>query len=331
MNKARLLPIVLLVFLISIITFLLSSPQFITKLFATNDHVMISEIQIAGDTPSHSADDEFVELYNPTSNSINMNNWRLSRINSGGTPSILVSNINDNISPFGFYLITNPYYNGAVSSDKTYSNSTNGITNNDTIIIFSDAGSTVVDKVGLGVSFDKETISCQNPPSNGSVVRANLQDTDNNSVDFSILTISDPQNSASVSVTPTPTVTITPTETPILTNTPTPTLTPTPTITVTPTPTSTPTPTITLTPTPTETIVVTLTPTITITPTPIITLSPTEPPIPTDTPTIIPTPTLYNIRVIYFPNGRLTCGFQYYTLNFGWFTLKIPRFTCNFI
>lgn len=54
------------------------------------DHVVISEVQVGGST----ANDEFVELYNPTSSPITMSGWRLTKKASTGTKYNLVSSLN---------------------------------------------------------------------------------------------------------------------------------------------------------------------------------------------------------------------------------------------
>ena len=48
-------------------------------------HVVISEIQIEGGT----ADDEFVELYNPTGLAVDMEGWRLRRTSASGSTGMI--------------------------------------------------------------------------------------------------------------------------------------------------------------------------------------------------------------------------------------------------
>jgi hypothetical protein len=257
---------------------------------AATAHVVISEVQVSGDgaTP---ANDEFVELYNPTSSTVSLANWKLTKKTPGGTESNLISTMSGNISSHGYFLIARSEYNGSVTPDATYSSAL--IASDNTVLLY-DNTATIVDKVGFGTATDKEITTVANPAANHSVERkanststlasmttgadqfaGNGEDTDNNATDFIIRTVSDPQNSQSA-IEP---VAVTPTDTPSPTQSPTPTVTPTSTPSLTPTPTDTPTPNPTATPIPTDTP----TPTPTATPTP--TIIPTDTPIPTPSPT----------------------------------------------
>jgi hypothetical protein len=294
-----------IIFLLGIYVFaFLITPQFL----ATANHVVISEIQISGTV----AGDEFVELYNPTSQTISMTGWRLTRKTaSGATQSNLVASMSGTIAPHGYILIANPSYDGSVLPDLLYSASTSAISADNTVLLYSDAGVTVVDKVAMGLATDKETNTTVNPGAEESIERkpgesdslaGNGEDTDDNSADFQLRTVSEPQNSSSAIeplFAPTPTITTTPSTTPIVTpsltptTTPVPTSSPTPTPTevLTPTPTETPTPTVTPTPSPSLTPTATPTPTITVTPTQTPTATPTASLTPTPTTVITPTPT----------------------------------------
>lgn len=278
---------------------------------AAAGHIVISEIQVAGVT----AGDEFVELYNPTSSDVDLTGWRLIRETSNGATSAanLVANISGIIKAHGFFLIVpQTGYTGSTVADLNYSTSSS-IAANNTVVLYSDAAITLVDKVGMGTAQDREGATVALPSSAGSVERkansastlssmtsgsdqllGNSEDTDNNQNDFIIREVSQPQNSSSVVesgiiTSPTPTVSVSPTLTPApsttLTPTPSTTITPTitPTSTLTPTPTETPTPTITVVPTPTDS------PTPTNTPTPTVTLIPTVTPTPTTKPSVTPT------------------------------------------
>lgn len=270
----------LLVTLLFLTVIYLKSPSSTNAAAAT--HVVISEIQVAG---TGGADDEFIELYNPTNSAVDLTGWRLVRKNSSGSvQNNLVANITGSIPARGYFLVAKPTtYMGTTTPDLFYSASSSAITTNSTIILYSDAGTTIVDKVGLGqdasAATDFEGTPAPNPETGGSIERkansastavsmitgadvllGNAEDTDSNQADFVMRTTSQPQNSTSptepageVSPTVSPTITVTPT----LTVTPSVTLTPT----VTPSVTSSPTPTNSPTPTPTPTATVTITPT----------------------------------------------------------------------
>lgn len=185
----------------------ISVPQ--AQAAAPAPHVVISEVQIAGST----VDDEFVELYNPTSSPITMVDWRISRRTAGGTESILVDYLNGTIPAYGYFLIGSPEYTGLVAKDVTYSTSGH-LANNNTVILYRSAAGvyTIVDKLGYGsipvIDFEEAQFD-GNPSGGGSLERkpgasaptqGNGLDIDNNSVDFvkrSVATGSEPQNSAS--------------------------------------------------------------------------------------------------------------------------------------
>ncbi len=279
---------------------LLLNPGFVRS--APASHVVISEVQLAGGV----AGDEFVELYNPTSDSVNMTGWRLSRKTGAGTESSLVSSISGTIPANGYFLITPPTeYDGATTADATYSDTTNRLTADNSVLLYQDASITLVDKVGIGTAIDNETAATLSPSANGSVERkpgesvatgGNGEDSDNNSVDFQLRTTSEPQNTASATEEPfvlpstPPSITISLTPTLTLTPTVSPSPSPEPSSTLTPTVTPTAEPTATLTPTTMPTLTPSVTPTFTLTPSP--SPSPTNTPTPTLVPTNSPTVTL---------------------------------------
>lgn len=290
--------------------------------FGIATHIVISEVQISGDGGS-AADDEFVELYNPTNSTVVMSGWRLRRKNSAGTEANLVLTLSGTVPARGYFLIGHGTgYNGSTALDVVYSAPSNALLNNYTVLLYSDAGITLVDKVAFGTGTDPEgTVFSSNPSANNSIERkanssstessmgsggadefqGNGEDTENNSADFVARTTSNPQNSSSAiepasTPTPTNTSTNTPTNTDIPTYTPTFTPTDTPSNTNTPTnsptPSDTPSPTDTPTNTPTDTPTHTPTFTATSTPSHTPTYTPTNTDVPpTDTPTFTPTNT----------------------------------------
>lgn len=349
------------VFVILLLSFVILSAKKPPLVFSeVAGHIVISEIQVGGGV----ADDEFVELYNPTASNVDMTGWRLTRKTSTGTQSNLVSSISGTISSHGYFLIAHPDYDGSATEDMVYSATTSALAANNTVLLYSDAGTTTVDKVGMGTATDNETATTSNPANNGSIERkpgesnssgGNGEDTDNNSNDFALRTTSEPQNSSSATeepASPTPTGTVTPTSTESPTESPTgsPTETPTPTLEPSPTesPTSTPSPTLTPTLTPTETPTPTLepteSPTPTLTPTtepsPTETLTPTatETPVPTLTatpaasPTLTPTPTPTQqplvIGTFNFPGSRTVCTLTYKRFQIFFFSFFVPEMKC---
>lgn len=321
------------------------------KALADTNHVVISQIQISGT----SANDEFVELYNPTTTAIDVSKWRLTRKTATGTSSQnLVASLSGTIAPKSYFLITHPSATTASIADREYSSSSSGMTTNNTITLYSDAGITVVDKVGMGTAGDAEgSPFAENPEGSGSIVRkatanstaetlmtggiealvGNGFDIDNNSTDFVLFESSSPKNSSvtaivpSITVIPSLAVTNTPPPSPTTTPTLIPTATPTnlPTSTQIP-PTATPTALPSPTPTKTPTVVPTTAPTQVPTNTPL----PTA--IPTSTPTSVPTPTP---RIIVDEqlntNRRLVCTQSFRVMKVWKIEITIPQITCSIV
>ena len=346
----RILPTSLLLLALIILAFIFVKPR--TLVHSAANHIVISEIQISGDD----VNDEFVELYNPTSDAVDLTGWKLTRKSAGGAQSNLVSSFSGAIPAFGYYLIAKNEYDGSVTPDRFYSASTSAITTNNTIVLYSDDGTTIVDKVGFGTNvadFETATYSA-NPTAGGSIERkalasstdvtmafggvdefkGNSDDTDDNGADFVSQPTSNPQNS-SMSENPNPP---TPTEIPSPTEEPSPTATPTEIPTPTITPSATPTPTEEPTPTPTEIPTPTMTPTPTVTTAPTPTSQPTPTLTPSPTPTSIPTPTITPsatptpfqlLGTFKFPSRTMTCGWIFKDIKIGMMNFRMPKLVCN--
>lgn len=159
-------------------------------------HVVISEIQTGGNT----ANDEFVELFNPTDCPITIDGWKLTKKTSGGTEANLSSHLTGTIPAHGFFLITPRVgYDGPVAPDAQYSQASNFIAAaNNTVILYADQAKTiVVDKLGFGSAVDFEGAPAVNPATHGSLERIGGRDTDRNDLDFVAREVADPQNSQS--------------------------------------------------------------------------------------------------------------------------------------
>ena len=314
----RFLPL-LFILLIALLVF--SSSRRSSVLGVLADHVVISEIQIAGDgtTP---ANDEFIELYNPTNDAIDMSGWSIQIESISGAFDKKNFEALASIPAHGYFLIAHDDYNGSPDADMSHSSFTLSSTGttvflvNDQLLLTTGDETSIVDKVAIGssaldpegtaftpipgseASIERKANASSTPLSMGSggadETAGNGEDTDDNSADFITRESSDPQNSASAieeQPAPTDTPTPTPTDTPTPTPTGEPTETPTPTPSESPTPTPTDEPTETPTPTPTEEPTATPTPSEEPTETPTPTEEPTNTPTPTEEPTETPTPT----------------------------------------
>lgn len=200
------------------ITFLLFS-----ILLAQTNHIVISELATRG--PS-SASDEFVEIYNPTTNDIDISGWKLEYKSQTGTSWITKFTVpNGTILLFHHYFLFasgSSFYSGPTPADLQLSASTAiGMSDNSHIHLVN-ASNQEVDKVGYGTGVvDPEGSAAPNhgtTANNNSVERkarasstadslaagglhvlsGNGYDTNNNSTDFVAQTHGrNPQNSPS--------------------------------------------------------------------------------------------------------------------------------------
>ncbi|MFA6963961.1 MAG: lamin tail domain-containing protein [Patescibacteria group bacterium] len=169
------------------------------------NYLVISEVKTTSGTGRTT--DEFVEIYNPTNEGIVMAKWRLSKQTASGAESNLVTDLNGMVPAMGHYLIAHNDYTGAISPDQIYTTS-NSIASDNAVILYSDAGDTIVDKVGIGLANNFEGLAAVNPGANQSIERksgaahdesqGNGRDTGDNSTDFFLQAVPNPENSSSV-------------------------------------------------------------------------------------------------------------------------------------
>lgn len=264
------LPVVLSAVAVFLFFFLLFSSVENSKA-ATATHVVISEIKTQG----VNASDEFIELYNPTPDDIDLTEWKITRRSQGDAASEvnIIASMSGEIKSHAYFLLANDSSTSSPAADLLYAAP---IGNNTTITLYNSTNSQV-DRVGTGTDVLSETQPMQLHLAGGSIERkanssstsesmsagtdanaGNGEDTDNNFQDFILREVSNPQNSQSnlepVQVTPSPTSEPTPTvpvePSPTLTQEPSPTVTQMPSPTSIPTSTVTETPTLTVTPTP---------------------------------------------------------------------------------
>jgi hypothetical protein len=169
------------------------------KLAVLPPHLVISEFRTRG---ASSPDDEFVEIFNATGNSVNISNWKISRSTSCGTGTADLTTIPNGVtlSPGQYYLIGNAGFAGPV--DRSFSTNIA----DDGGIALIDSGGKIVDQVGMcnttlykeGTPLTKLTADADQSYERKSASNpTSCIDTDNNASDFLYSTPSNPQTSSS--------------------------------------------------------------------------------------------------------------------------------------
>lgn len=158
--------------------------------------ILLNEIQFHGQTNR----DEFIELFNPNPDDINLAGWSLRKKTSGGNESTLVSgaSFKGTIAAHDYFLIATAQteedgtskYQGTVSPDLYYSGQSYYFASDNTILLYGPDGS-IVDLVGYGQAQDYDGQPFpENPPPGLSLGRfwndenEIYSDTNNNSFDF---------------------------------------------------------------------------------------------------------------------------------------------------
>ncbi len=196
-----------------------SSPQ------AQASSLVISEVQLNG---ANGANDEFIELYNSTDSAVDLSSWSI-QYRGGESASFEKNNFvsNNSIPAYGFFLVANSSYDGYMQADMSHNSfqmsavgGTVFLVNNQTLLTTGDEDS-IVDKVayGSGTYLFPENSEFASASSigqslerkNGATSTADLLavnglehwqgnnwDSDNNSQDFVLQIVVNPQNSLSL-------------------------------------------------------------------------------------------------------------------------------------
>ncbi len=189
---------------------------------AQTKHAVISEIY-TGATGSG----DWVELYNPTSSDIVMTNWTLQYASAAGTSFTSKYIFSGTLPKGGFFLVAGSAYTGSVTADKnsgsilSFANAGGRIALCDANVTLTGTASTqahIVDFVGYGTAVTYEGGAAAAAPGTSFTIerkainsstaatmasggadalKGNGYDSDNNSTDFIVRTVQDPQNSAS--------------------------------------------------------------------------------------------------------------------------------------
>ena len=148
--------------------------------------ILISEVQAAGATDDKQ---EFIELYNPSNQEVDLTDWYLQRKTSGGASwSTYVSGnlfSGKTIAANGYFLIARTGYYVGLADVYTE----NPITSDNSFVLKNPNGD-ISDKLGYGNASDPENVATSNPAQGQSigrkVVSDSEQDSDNNYLDFEV-------------------------------------------------------------------------------------------------------------------------------------------------
>jgi len=156
--------------------------------------LLITEIKIAGkdDQDSTLTHDEFVEIYNPNEEDIDLTNWYLQKKTAQGSSfsSLLPKDSLQGkvISAQGFFLAGHQESSDASLLDIIWPND-NSVTDDNTIVLKNPSGE-ITDKVGWGIANDCEGDCASSPAPGQSIQRkieeGNFLDTNNNEIDFAL-------------------------------------------------------------------------------------------------------------------------------------------------
>ncbi|SET85741.1 lamin tail domain-containing protein [Stigmatella erecta] len=200
----------------------------ITPPAPATDHVVISEFAVAG----ASANDEFIELYNPTNAEVNLAGWKLQYKSATGTAynNSYTLPADAKIGAHRFYLVTGNSYSGTPAGDASYgaaiqlAGAVGHIRLGKPGIGTGVNEALAVDKVGYGATanspegtpitgtpatlgtYERKAVSTSTSATMASggadALRGNGHDSDNNGMDFVLREVRGPQNAASAAEAP---------------------------------------------------------------------------------------------------------------------------------
>ncbi len=165
-------------------------------------HLVVSQFQVAGGV----ATDEFIELHNLSSDSVDLNGYRVVYRSAAGVNDVAMVQWNTStiVPPGGFYLVTSNTYDGTVSGNISYSTGSVSMsgTGGGIGIRLGDLNTGVlIDSVGFGTATNifVEAAATAAPAANASQSRksSGCQDTDNNLSDFANTNPAAPRNTSS--------------------------------------------------------------------------------------------------------------------------------------
>jgi len=149
----------------------------------TPAYLAINEVQTAG---SSGATDEFVEIYNPGTNAVDMSGWRLMYRSATGATETKLWSSNLVISAGGYLLVTGAAYSGSAPSDGGLSS---GLAATGGAVGLRNPVNELVDSVGWGTATNVfvEGTAAPAPAAGKSLGRTPTGvDTNDNATDFRV-------------------------------------------------------------------------------------------------------------------------------------------------
>lgn len=184
------------------------------------NHLLISQIQITGG--SGASTNDFIEIYNPTTETVNLNGYRLVKRSAEGSSDSLIKSWTDDetLAPKGYYLWANSGYAG-IAAVPNVTTSASIANDNGVALRFgpNDTGE-IIDSVAWGGAlniFAEAGVFPSNPEAGQSLLRRAVKDNecvsaighnsinsacdrDNNEHDFELALSSDPRTTTVVNI-----------------------------------------------------------------------------------------------------------------------------------
>ena len=155
-------------------------------------HLVINEVKVAGTT---SADDEFIEIFNPCATSVSLVDWTLSHLAATGTSANVIATLTGSIAGNGYYLAAETSCACSTNADLTYASGNLAAAGGG--VALRNPSGTVIDSVGYGTGTANayvEGAPAAAPPAGSSIGRhPNGYDSDHNDADFTVATTPTPR------------------------------------------------------------------------------------------------------------------------------------------
>lgn len=157
-------------------------------LAAPADHLLISELQTGS---SDSASQEFVEIYNPTTNPVDLSGWKIEYKSAAGSSWSQKAVLAGVLEPNGYYLLATANYLVG-QADQVMSD---GLSAAGAHVRIKDSSGNQIDLIGWGTAGAPEGVAASAPAAGQSLERTPLgEDSNSNASDFVVRLAPQPQS-----------------------------------------------------------------------------------------------------------------------------------------